>query len=403
MDNQNIGAFLKSLRVAKGYTQQEVADKLYLSAKTISKWETGEGIPDVSTLPSLADLYGVTIDEILRGKKASSEGAAVAEETKKDNKNAIRLVSDSIYKKYMVGFWIGIGLEGIFLLTVLLIKLLSGAGIVSCAIGMLGLIIAIIIVTLVGKNAISDEFGEEEDIFLAAQVKARKMIAKESLIFADLSLALFLLSLTVLFNFQDAGAVLIYIFFFVGIGCLYPYFFVRHFFKLYRIFEKLSQRDFFSANKKLSLSLVAFWVIFFVYEALLIGFKVSDGSGSNGLKSQMVFITLFMPNYGYYIFRPISIVLTIGLLVGVGFNIVGKLKDWVIHLGCGLLIVAVAMIAYVDFFLCYQDVGGNQFIPNTSFYVPLLLLILSLAAYFVFFALGRKDNSAKEESLDLDK
>jgi uncharacterized membrane protein len=57
----------------------------------------------------------------------------------------------------------------------------------------------------------------------------------------------------------------------------------------------------------------------------------------------------------------------------------------------------------VDFFLCYQDVGGNQFIPNTSFYVPLLLLILSLAAYFVFFALVRKDNSAKEESLDLDK
>ena len=69
MSKTTIGEFLAILRRSKGYTQQEVADKIGVSNKTVSGWETGISCPDISLLPVLADLYGVTCDEILRGER----------------------------------------------------------------------------------------------------------------------------------------------------------------------------------------------------------------------------------------------------------------------------------------------------------------------------------------------
>jgi len=69
MEKKTIGAFLSALRKANGMTQQEVADKLNVSNKTVSKWERDEGCPEIMMLPALAELYSVTVDEILRGER----------------------------------------------------------------------------------------------------------------------------------------------------------------------------------------------------------------------------------------------------------------------------------------------------------------------------------------------
>lgn len=69
MNMKKIGDFLKSLRKSKGLTQTELADMLNVSNKTISKWENGLGIPEMSTLLLLADIYEVSVDDILRGSK----------------------------------------------------------------------------------------------------------------------------------------------------------------------------------------------------------------------------------------------------------------------------------------------------------------------------------------------
>ncbi len=69
MQLNEIGNFLQSLRKSKGFTQQELADLLNVSNKTVSKWENGLGIPEMSTLLLLADLYEVSVDDILRGSK----------------------------------------------------------------------------------------------------------------------------------------------------------------------------------------------------------------------------------------------------------------------------------------------------------------------------------------------
>ena len=67
MDLSKNGKLLCDLRKAKGMTQKQVADKLGVVPKTVSKWETGHGFPDVSSVSALADLLGVSKKTILSG------------------------------------------------------------------------------------------------------------------------------------------------------------------------------------------------------------------------------------------------------------------------------------------------------------------------------------------------
>ena len=68
MDTMKTGSYLAALRKSAGMTQQEAADRLGVSNKTVSKWESGGGFPDIAILPALAELYGVTADDILAGE-----------------------------------------------------------------------------------------------------------------------------------------------------------------------------------------------------------------------------------------------------------------------------------------------------------------------------------------------
>lgn len=88
---QPIGEFLATLRKANGYTQQEIADKLGLSNKTVSAWERGTVMPDVLLLPALAELYGVTTDEILAGERKSERGAVSARMSEKSETKLLKL------------------------------------------------------------------------------------------------------------------------------------------------------------------------------------------------------------------------------------------------------------------------------------------------------------------------
>lgn len=82
MDNVKTGKLIAELRRQKGFTQQQLADQLNLSNKTISKWESGAGSPDVANLPVLADALGVTVDELLRGEVALHTEAETSDSPK---------------------------------------------------------------------------------------------------------------------------------------------------------------------------------------------------------------------------------------------------------------------------------------------------------------------------------
>ena len=73
MDNMQTGKLIAELRKKHGLTQQQLADKLNLSNKTISKWESGSGSPDISNLPVLAEAFGISVDELLKGELNKQE------------------------------------------------------------------------------------------------------------------------------------------------------------------------------------------------------------------------------------------------------------------------------------------------------------------------------------------
>lgn len=68
-DTRKIGAFLKTLRKGRGLTQEQLAEILLVSGRTVSRWETGTNLPDLSILVQMADYYEVDIKEIINGER----------------------------------------------------------------------------------------------------------------------------------------------------------------------------------------------------------------------------------------------------------------------------------------------------------------------------------------------
>lgn len=70
MDQYVTGTTIRTLREQKNLTQAQLAEKLFVSAKTVSKWENGKGYPDISLLENLAEALGVSVTELLSGRVA---------------------------------------------------------------------------------------------------------------------------------------------------------------------------------------------------------------------------------------------------------------------------------------------------------------------------------------------
>ena len=73
MDQKKTGYFLKQLRNEKKLTQEQLAEKFQITSRTVSRWETGSNMPDISMLLELADFYEVDIREIIDGKRKSEQ------------------------------------------------------------------------------------------------------------------------------------------------------------------------------------------------------------------------------------------------------------------------------------------------------------------------------------------
>lgn len=81
MDTKKIGKFLKELRNEKNMTQEQLAERMYVSGRTVSRWETGANMPDITLLLELSDFYDVDIREILDGARKEQQMDKEREET----------------------------------------------------------------------------------------------------------------------------------------------------------------------------------------------------------------------------------------------------------------------------------------------------------------------------------
>lgn len=73
MDQKKVGLFLKTLRKEKNITQEVLAETLNVSNRTVSRWETGSNMPDISLLVELSEFYQVSIPEIINGERKSEK------------------------------------------------------------------------------------------------------------------------------------------------------------------------------------------------------------------------------------------------------------------------------------------------------------------------------------------
>ena len=84
MSNTNsIGAFIAALRKANGLTQKQLAENLNVSDKAVSRWERDECAPDLSLIPVIAEIFGITSDELLRGRRAAPDAVSTPQAEEK--------------------------------------------------------------------------------------------------------------------------------------------------------------------------------------------------------------------------------------------------------------------------------------------------------------------------------
>ena len=87
MDQKKVGSFLRELRKEKQLTQEQLAERFGVTNRSVSRWETGSNMPDLSILVELADFYDVDIRDIIDGERKG-------EDVNNEEKERLQLVAD---------------------------------------------------------------------------------------------------------------------------------------------------------------------------------------------------------------------------------------------------------------------------------------------------------------------
>lgn len=98
MEQNKTGKFIAEMRKEKSMTQRQLAELLRVSDKTISKWETGKGMPEVSLMLPLCEVLGINVNELLAGEKLTKENYHV-----KAEENIINISKEKERNKHMLG------------------------------------------------------------------------------------------------------------------------------------------------------------------------------------------------------------------------------------------------------------------------------------------------------------
>lgn len=136
MEKKTIGKFISVLRKANGMTQRELGEKLFVSDKTVSRWECDECTPDLSLIPTIAEIFGITTDELLRGERNSqNKETEVTEETvakqKSKSDKQFKLMLDKKSRKYKNLTLISVGITILGFIIALIVNLGFAKGFIA--------------------------------------------------------------------------------------------------------------------------------------------------------------------------------------------------------------------------------------------------------------------------------
>ena len=126
MEKKTIGGFIAALRKANGMTQKDLAERLNVSDKTVSRWERDDGAPDLAVIPVIAEIFDVTCDELLRGERKSpterAEATEESEPTPKAEKQRQRLLKSTL-SQYKNHTYIAMGVSVVGIIVALICNL----------------------------------------------------------------------------------------------------------------------------------------------------------------------------------------------------------------------------------------------------------------------------------------
>lgn len=120
MERKTIGSFISAMRRASGMIQQELADRLNVSPKAVSRWERDESAPDITLIPAIAEIFGITCDELLKGErifdlqdKGNGNGASTSERREPRVERMQKALIRRTITSYKTLVWVSIALSAL--------------------------------------------------------------------------------------------------------------------------------------------------------------------------------------------------------------------------------------------------------------------------------------------------
>lgn len=165
MEKRTIGQFIAVLRKANGMTQKELAERLNVTDKSVSRWERDESAPDLTLIPVIAEIFGVTSDEILRGEKISK--TEINDIPQKNTTKQIRNILDSIKTKFNVKCVIAIAIAVMGLIAAMICNLAIVRAYIGFGVACIFFVAAITLVAvslILSLSSIKDEEIDTENI-----------------------------------------------------------------------------------------------------------------------------------------------------------------------------------------------------------------------------------------------
>lgn len=350
MDTKKTAEFLKSLRKAKGYTQAYVADELMVSVKTISRWESGEGLPDINIITSVAEFYEVTVDELLKGEKNTNK--VVSNQTVElKNKEKNKLIKNNMMNGFNKYFYAS--------LIICLIGLILGIIIGVFASILIGIIILIIfdVLSLIPITSnyieVKKEIKEEDNEELSKGMKlGLDSIKRKFLLYLDVFTSVVLLPIFLsMYTISVLSTALTSLSIFIIILLSYLYFryhFKRNILNKYRFFH-----------------IIAILISIMSILLLLNGRMKVSGIDGGWI---MEFVTLLFyynnTNDSIYIFRIIALVIMISCILL--FLLSFKKNNPILSLILMIIGIVGSGLISLDFYL-YKEQGKTiifEVMPN---------------------------------------
>ncbi len=214
MEAKTIGSFIAALRKAQGLTQKELAEKLDVSDKSVSRWERDEGLPDLSLIPVIAEIFGITCDELLRGeRKPEDERDSTSPKGEKQLQRILLSGSNRFQNRSYIA--IGIYVLGLIVLFIAAFGYnKAGVGLlIGCAFYLAGIICQIIF-----KNqallCVADNDFNQQDVWRYRErvVRFTRCSVGFGIFLATFSLPLLnILSLLIARNYADIWTLLLFV------------------------------------------------------------------------------------------------------------------------------------------------------------------------------------------------